>query len=285
MTKIAAGAFLFIFVILVVFVIHGVFTGSIILPQSFHVGPLTLRYYGLFLGLATVAGYFLARQRFARYGLSETQADEIIFYSIIGSFLGARLYHVLSQWDLYSQHPWDALKIWNGGLSIYGVILGGMLTVWLSKKFLKIPVAVLSLYDWLAPSVLLGQVIGRLGNFFNYELYGYPTTLPWKMFVPWQFRPAQLSEQAYFHPLFLYEAVGNLIILMCLLRFSSRLRERPGALFFWSLLLYNVLRFTLEFIRVDSVFWGNVRINAVVSALLAMAAAAGILFWARKNHA
>ncbi len=231
-----------------------------------------MHYYGVFMALAVAAGYWLAVKRSKKYGISLDQADKIIFWVIIGGFLGARLYHVLSSFGFYSAHPLDMLKVWNGGLSIYGALIGGVVAVLVTR-------GALVTLDWLAPSLLLGQIIGRFGNFFNYELYGYPTGLPWKMFVPPQFRLTGYQNFNYFHPLFLYEALANAIILFLLLKFIRPAKK--GALFFWYLLLYNAVRFGLEFLRIDSTYIEGVRVNAYVSLLLVIIA---VIFLIRSSH-
>ncbi len=245
-----------------------VFSGHSILPQTFSIGPFVIRYYGLCMAIAVLAGFYLAQTRAPRYGMKSAQAEDFIFYLIVCGFVGARLYHVLSSAGYYMQYPLDVFKVWNGGLSIYGAVAGGVVAVFVFAR--RYNLQALRLLDWLTPSLLLGQIIGRFGNLFNYELFGYPTKLPWKMFVPAAFRPESFVSQAYFHPLFLYEALMNAVILIVLLFFYERKfgsAVRPGTLFFWYLLLYNAGRFFLEFLRIDSVFIGTIRINAIVSAL------------------
>lgn len=230
-----------------------------ILPKYFTVWSLKIHYYGVFMAVAVAAGYWLAVKRSSKYGINQKQADNIIFWLIIGGFIGARLYHVLSLFSYYYIHPLDILKIWNGGLSIYGALIGGVVALLLQGRSLNPRTAL----DWLAPSLLFGQIIGRLGNWFNYELYGYPTNLPWKMYVPPQFRLPGYQNFSFFHPLFLYEILANIIILFFLLKIIKS--AKAGALFFWYLLLYNAVRFGLEFLRVDSTYLSGIRINAYVS--------------------
>jgi phosphatidylglycerol:prolipoprotein diacylglycerol transferase len=257
--------------------LHKVFSGAWILPQFFQFGPLTVHYYGIFLSLGIFFGYWLARKRMSYYGLTEAEADNIIFWLIIGSFVGARLYHVVSDLGFYIHHPLQSLEVWKGGLSIYGALLGGVAALFVYRKILHLKSSVLDILDWLAPSLALGQIIGRFGNLFNYELYGYPTGLPWKMFVPEEFRSAGFENRNYFHPLFLYEAIGNALILFFLLKILKI--KTSGLLFFWYLLLYNSLRFFLEFLRIESVFVGHFRQNAAVSLLLALFSAAFLLYF------
>ena len=266
-----------------------VFSGALILPQYFLVGRLEFHYYGIFMALAIVSGYVWARSRARRYGIDLESADAIIFWLLVGGFVGARLYHVLSSFSYYFKQPPDIFKVWNGGLSIYGAVLGGLFVLWLQSKIAKNNFKVLSILDWLTPSLVLGQIIGRFGNLFNYELYGYPTLLPWKMFVPRAFRFPMFSNSSFYHPLFLYEVVGNAIILCILLWLEKRakpsgqktiLMTKTG-LFLWYLLLYNSMRFSLEFLRIDSTYLGHVRINAYVSLVLALGA---LVLLVKKNH-
>lgn len=306
---------MFLFVISVVFLIilSRVFAGNIILPQFFSVGPITVHYYGLTMALAVAGGFYLAWRRKEKYGISGKTAEDIIFWAIIGGFIGARLYHVLSSLDYYRLHPVDIIKVWNGGLSIYGALIGGLITLAICKKLFAIRYSLLSILDWLTPSLILGQIIGRFGNFFNYELYGYPTNLAWKMFVPLQFRYRGFEQFQFFHPLFLYEALANGVILVLLMKLESKrlhtrslmssnygpralvqdlpvqqklsefsIFNKAGSLFFLALLLYNSVRFLLEYLRIDSVFIGAIRQNAMVSLAFVVISAA-VLFRLNKH--
>jgi len=283
-----------------------VFSGVLILPQTFNIGPLVIHYYGLIMALAAASGFYLAIKRSALYGLDKKIAEDILFWVIIGGFIGARVYHVLSSAGYYYRHPIDIIKVWNGGLSIYGAVLGGILTVviFVGAGFLvrrsfseggSRPSSeaggqaqplhskarrVMLILDWLAPSVVLGQIIGRFGNLFNYEAFGYPTNLPWKMFVEKSFRPVQFQSENFFHPWFLYEVLGNLIILFLLLKVIPKnyKKSSPGYIVFFYLLLYNSLRFCLEFLRIDSTFFGAIRLNSLVSLALVFVAAVLLFF-------
>ncbi len=266
--------------IFLIFCLSEIFSGNWVLPQSFSIGPLTIHYYGLTMALAVAGGFFVAVRRAKKYGLNDASAENILFWIAIGGFIGARLYHVASSYEYYAAHPADILKVWNGGLSIYGAMLGGFLTLWIYKRVISYQLSIINYLDWLTPSLILGQIIGRFGNLFNYEAYGYPTNLPWKMFVPLQFRPEPYLNNNFFHPFFLYEILGNLVILIII--FSLE-KLKVGRLFLWYLLLYNTLRFALEFLRTDSVFIGAIRQNAVVSLILVVVSAAGLIIY--RNHA
>jgi phosphatidylglycerol---prolipoprotein diacylglyceryl transferase len=265
----------FIGLILLAFFLGKVFSGRLILPQSFHIGFITIRYYGIIIASAAAAGFYLAIKRAKLYGFERELAEDMLFWVIIGGFIGARLYHVFSSIGYYWQHPVNIFEVWNGGLSIYGALIGGVLTLWALQRIFVPKLGFLSMLDWLAPSLLLGQIIGRFGNLFNYEAFGYPTNLPWKMFVPLDFRPPNYLWFNFFHPFFLYEALGNAVILYLLIRCLKF--KSPGALFFSYVLLYNTLRFGLEFLRIDSTFIDGIRLNAAMSLLLIIIGIVGIL--------
>ena len=141
------------------------------------------------------------------------------------------------------------------GLSIHGTILGGLLALAIYSRLSNLPV--LKFANLFIPAVVLGQAIVRFGNFFNQEAFGGPTTIPWKMFVSPEFRPVGLEEVAFFHPTFLYESIGLLIILGILL---ALLKKNPSVLFGWYLILYSSLRFFIEYARIDSDMWGPLTI-------------------------
>jgi phosphatidylglycerol---prolipoprotein diacylglyceryl transferase len=263
-----------------IYFLSQVFSGTVILPQTFNAGPLIVHYYGIILALAAASGFIFAIKRAPQFGVELKQAEDILSWVIIGGFIGARLYHVLSSFGYYYQHPIDTIKVWNGGLSIYGAVLGGIISLVICKKAFNFQLSTFSLLDWLAPSVVLGQIIGRFGNLFNYEAFGYPTNLPWKMFVPEMFRPAQYAAAGFFHPWFIYEALGNVVILVFLLKF--RKFKAPGQVVFLYLLLYNSLRFCLEFLRIDSTFIYGFRLNALTSIILVLFSLVGLLY-ARNN--
>lgn len=267
LTAVAVGGLgFFVFV----FLLKPFFSGSAELSQSLRLGGLNIQYYGLLLGLGALAGYWITMRRRAQYGIPAEHADNIILFSLVAGFIGARLYHVISDYEYYLQQPSQIFAVWNGGLGIFGAAIGAVLAVWVYKKYvLKSKLSFLQLLDWLTPGIVIGQIIGRFGNFINYELYGYPTTLPWKMYVPELFRAPAYEFSQFFHPLFLYEAAGSAVILVLILK----LKLRAGRLFLLWLLLYNVMRFFLEFLRVDSVVYSGIRINAIVAAVLALLAA------------
>lgn len=236
------------------------------------------------MALAVLFGYGLAKKRAVKFGIDSKQADDVIFYLILGGFAGSRFYHVLTSLSFYQDHPAQIFYVWHGGLSIYGAVFGGILGLYLYSKLSIINSKLLILLNWLTPSLIVGQIIGRFGNFFNYELYGYPTNLPWKMFVPEKFRSMEFMSFEFFHPIFLYEQIGNLILLLVLFKLEKfQTRDRNAYLFLHYILWYNLLRFGLEFLRIDSPMLNGFRVNAGLSLSLTLFAFV-ILFIKCRKH-
>lgn len=255
------------FIGLIIF-LNQVFSGNLVLPQTFSLGPITIHYYGIIMALAVAGGWRLARKRAIKYNIDAKNVDDIIFWLIIGGFIGARLYHVLSSFDYYRTHIIDIFKVWQGGLSIYGAILGGIIALLIFRKLITNHLSLITILNWLTPSLIIGQIIGRFGNLFNYEAFGYTTNLPWKMFVPVGFRPEGYQNFNFFHPWFLYEQAGLLIIFLIIGKIGKSDISEKQDLFIWYLLLYNTLRFGLEFLRIDSTIIFDFRLNSLTSLAL-----------------
>lgn len=229
--------------------LQAVFAGDIILnPILYSIGGIHIRWYGLIIALAIfiASGWLFKLVRQAK--LSIQQTETLLWSSIVGGIIGARLIYVVQNISYYSHNIGDIINLTQGGLSIHGALGGGLLTAyWLSKK-LKInffPIA-----DLAAMPVLLGMVIGRLGNFFNYELFGPPTDVPWKMFVPPIHRPEHLLQSEFFHPAFLYDMILNSIALAILHNNVTSLKF-PGENLLRFFAAIAITRFIVEFWRLD----------------------------------
>lgn len=249
--------------------------GQVILPQTIEILGWPLRIYGLILGLAILDAYFLARKRAENFGFERAQLDNIALVLISSGLLGARLYHVVSSWEYYSSNLGQVLMVWEGGLSIFGAVLGGLIGLWIYQRSFLTDTSLGQLLDWLTPSLVLGQIIGRFGNLFNYEAYGSPTTLPWKMFVPEQFRLPAYEAMEFFHPTFLYEALAGGLILLILLNFPKlsqflKLPRFKGEIFWSWLLLYGLVRIFTESLRLDSPYLGTIKQNLIVAILMVL---------------
>lgn len=233
-------------------------------PELIRIGPITLYWYGFLITLGALAGAYLASRLAKERGIDPEHVWNALIPALIFGLIGARLYHVISSppggigWEYYRQNPLDIIAFWNGGLrglGIYGAIAGGAFGVWLYTRFAKLNY--LAFLDLAAPGLALGQAFGRLGNFFNQELYGYPTTLPWGVAIDLQHRLPQFADlplETRFHPTFFYEALLNLLVCISLVFISRRWRDwlRPGDVFLIYLILYSIVRFLVEFQRPDA---------------------------------
>ena len=192
---------------------------------------------------------------------------------IIAGIFGARLYYCIVNYPYYIHNPLEIFDIRQGGLSIHGMLIAGIVTVYFLAK--KYRVNLLRLLDVLACSVILAQSAGRWGNFFNSEAFGYPTGGNWGVFIPVPQRPVEFLNYELFHPAFLYESFLDLVIFAVLI-FILR-RTRAGCTFFWYLILYSVVRIFVEYFRIDSVLnIGGFPIAQVVSVLLIIAGVIGL---------
>lgn len=245
--------------------------GAIVLQ----IGPVVIRWYGLLIATAVVIGTLLATREARRRGQDPEEFMNTAVVAVIAAFLGARLYYVLFNWDYYGANPWKVFAVWEGGLAIHGGLLAGVFVGWLWGRHKKLPIAIY--LDIAAPSLALGQAIGRWGNFFNQEAYGAPTDLPWKLYIDPAHRPPHLAEYEFFHPTFLYESLWDLAIFFLLYGVVRR-RWGPyrGTLFLSYLGLYSLGRFFIEGLRIDSLMFGPFRVAQVVSLILILISGGGL---------
>lgn len=246
-------------------------------PYALQWGPLSVRWYGIAIAIAVMAGLFVAQTLAPRRGLNPDSLNDLLLWLVAGALPLARLYYVAFNWGVYRERPWEILAIWRGGIAIHGAILGGVLAVLLFARIHKL--AFWPLADVLVPSLALGQAIGRWGNFFNSEAYGAPTDLPWKLFIPMANRPDAYQSVEYFHPTFLYESLWNLgVFSLLLILFIRWPRLKPGAIACAYAIVYSIGRFWIEGLRLDSLTLGPLRVAQVVSIALIIAGGIG-LYW------
>jgi phosphatidylglycerol---prolipoprotein diacylglyceryl transferase len=231
---------------------------------AIQLGPMSLRWYGVLIASAVLIGMALS-QRLARMRqINPELMGDLVIWLIVGAIPGARLYYVLFQWNYYSQHPDQILAIWRGGIAIHGAIIGGTLAAILFSRLKQC--SFWRLADVVAPSLILGQAIGRWGNFFNSEAFGSPTNLPWKLFIPTEHRPPGSAAEAYYHPTFLYESLWNLMVFGLLMALFVRFPKlKRGTLFLVYAIAYSLGRFWIEALRTDSLMLGPLKMAQMVS--------------------
>jgi phosphatidylglycerol:prolipoprotein diacylglycerol transferase len=261
------------------------------MPEGFFIGQFEIKFYGIILMLGAVAGAFLASREAKRRGYEPEIVWDLMIYLLIGGIIGARLWHIFTpppssgvttEW--YLTHPLDALNIRKGGMGIPGAVIAGVIVMYFYARRHG-----LGFTDWLdigAPGLALGQGIGRWGNFFNQELYGAPTTLPWKIFIDPEHRLVEYSDVEYYHPLFLYESIWNIGNMFLLLWISRRYTNwlKSGDLFIIYLIVYPVGRFLLDFLRLDASIVAGLNINQTVMAVVAVGAALALVLRHRANR-
>ncbi|MBK1988230.1 prolipoprotein diacylglyceryl transferase [Sphaerospermopsis aphanizomenoides BCCUSP55] len=237
-------------------------------PIIFEIGPIVIRWYGLLIASAVLIGVSLSQYLAQRRHVNPELISDLSIWLVIGAIPAARLYYVLFQWSEYSQHPDRIIAIWQGGIAIHGAIIGGVVAALIFAKLKKMPFWQLA--DLVAPSLILGQAIGRWGNFFNSEAFGAPTDLPWKLYIPPERRPPSLANFEYFHPTFLYESLWDLMVFALLLTLffralSGKPRLKVGTLFLVYWVAYSLGRFWIEGLRTDSLMLGPLRMAQIVS--------------------
>ena len=248
---------------------------------AFEIGPIQIRWYGILMATAILVGFWLAHRRALQEGLPADQLVRAAQWAVVAGLVGARLYEVAFNWDYYGRYPWKIIAVWEGGLAMHGgLIVGPLVGAWLATRW---GVPVLRALDVIAPSMILGQAIGRWGNFFNEEAFGAPTDLAWKLYISPSHRPIEYRQFDFFHPTFLYESLWNLLVFALLVRWiRPRWGRYPGALFFSYIGLYSVGRFAIESVRLDSFWIGPLRVGHLASVAGVLVAAAGIR-WALRR--
>jgi phosphatidylglycerol:prolipoprotein diacylglycerol transferase len=264
------------------------------MPEGFYLGPYLIRFYGIIIMIGVLLGGWLASKEAKRRGHDPEIVWDLIIWLIIGGVIGARLWHVFTPTPsaiaegvttlFYLTHPFDLINIRNGGLGIPGAVIGGAVALYFFAR--KRGLNFTEWTDIAAPSLALGQAIGRWGNYFNQELYGAPTTLPWKIFIEPLNRLHGFESVEYYHPLFLYESLWNLANMSLLIwltrRYAGQLKH--GDIFLVYLIVYPLGRFALDFLRLDASMLGGVNANQTAMAVVALISATLLLWRHRRKH-
>jgi phosphatidylglycerol:prolipoprotein diacylglycerol transferase len=260
--------------------------------EGLQIGPFVIHYYGVII----MAGALLAAWMTSRFAAANNDNPDLIWdmlpWLLVAGIIGARIWHILfpplSMVDIgidtryYLTHPLDAIMIWKGGLGIPGAVIAGLLTlIWYARRnkldFRKWA-------DYIAPGLALAQAIGRWGNYINQEVYGAPTNLPWKIFIDPAHRIPGYLDQAYYHPLFLYESLYNLANMGILIWISRAYKEKlkPGDIILTYAVIYPLGRFFLEFLRLDAANVLSLNINQAFMGITAIIAAAALFYRHKK---
>jgi len=226
-------------------------------------GPLTVYWYGLIICLGLVLGLCYLYYRIRKFGMNSDNLTDIAIFTIPSAIIGARLYYVLTSLEEYHSF-YDVIAIWEGGIAIYGAVIAGAVAVYLVCRIKKFPT--MKVFDSIAPAVMLGQAIGRWGNFCNGEAFGSETTLPWRMGLC---NSETNFKTLYVHPTFFYESIWNIIGFIWINIFYRK-RKYHGEIMIWYFCWYGLGRAFIELLRTDSLMIGNIRVSSLLSFLLVL---------------
>lgn len=254
-------------------------------PIAIDLGPIQVHWYGLIIGFGVLLGLIIALRESERRGLDKEIFTDLILFAVPIAIISARIYYVIFQWEYYSQNPGDIIKIWNGGIAIHGALIGSVLTAIAFAKVKK--VSFWKLVDIAAPSLLLGQAIGRWGNFMNQEAHGGEITRSFleNMHLPEFIINQMYINGTYYHPTFLYESIWNILGVIILLSLR-KVNLRRGELFLTYVIWYSIGRYFIEGLRTDSLMLTeSLRIAQVISIVLIGVAIALVVYRRVRGHA
>jgi prolipoprotein diacylglyceryl transferase len=255
--------------------------------SSFELGPVRVHFYALFILAGIALAIWIGSRRFKQRGGEPGMILDITLWAVPFGIVGGRIFHVITHWDYYFHPGADISKvfaIWEGGLAIFGALALGSLGAYIGARTAGIKF--LAFADAIAPGVLVAQAIGRIGNYFNSELFGLPTTLPWGLEISTSndAYPQGLPAGVLFHPTFLYELIWNLIGFAALIWLDRKLKLRWGQMFAAYLITYSIGRAFIESIRIDpSEYYFGLRTN-VWSAIFGIAVGIALFVWSRRRN-
>ena len=239
-------------------------------------GPITIYWYSITMLLAVLTGIFVATRE-AKRQKQKDYLDNLLFYLIIFGIIGARLYYVIFEFDNYKYDLLSIFKVWEGGLAIYGAIIAGVLVIlYYSKKHKK---SIINTIDILVPGLIIGQAIGRWGNFFNQEAHGTKVTLEFlqRLHLPNFIIEGMHINESYYHPTFLYESLWCLLGFIILLLISKYTKRKEGIVTYSYFIWYGIGRLFIEGLRTDSLYIGSIRVSQLVSIILILIGLIGII--------
>jgi prolipoprotein diacylglyceryl transferase len=248
-----------------------------------HIGPLPLHAYGLMLAIGVLVATRVAEKRWTRTGRDAKDFSAIVVPVVIAGVIGARVYHLFTGYSWSDGGFIGAFEIWKGGLSIWGAVAGGLIAVVVIAR--RRHLESLVLMDAIAPGVVLAQAIGRWGNYFNQELFGRPSKLPWAVEIDLAHRPPGYERFATFHPTFLYESLWCLVVFGTILFVERRFKLKRGQVFALYIAMYTFGRIWFEALRIDDatrIF--GVRFNLLVSILLCIFGTLWFIWLGRRTR-
>lgn len=222
-------------------------------PVAFNLFGISVRWYGILISIGVVIGTILALKESKRIGIDEDTLIDLLLYAIPIALVGARVYYVIFSWDYYKNNLMEIFNFRAGGLAIHGGIIAAIIVAVVFSRKRKIDFWKVA--DSCAPSLILGQAIGRWGNYINQEAYGSPTDLPWGIMI----------DGVKVHPTFLYESMWNFLVFLFLLWYRKNKSKVSGEVFLLYLMLYSAIRFFIEGLRTDSLMMGSIRVAQLVS--------------------
>jgi len=222
-------------------------------PVAFKIFGIEVMWYGVLISIGVIIGTFLALREARRVGVDENDFIDLLLFAIPAAVIGARAYYVIFSWDYYKDNPIQILNFRGGGLAIHGAIIAAAITAIIFTRIRGLDFWKIA--DIASPSLILGQSIGRWGNYINQEAYGIPTDLPWGIMV----------NGVKVHPTFLYESIGDFIVFLFLIWYRRNKAKESGEIFSLYLILYSLIRFFVEGLRTDSLMLGPVRVAQLVS--------------------
>jgi phosphatidylglycerol:prolipoprotein diacylglycerol transferase len=250
-------------------------------PIAFQLGPIAVHWYGIIMGSAIFFGLWLAMREAKRQGLHPDLFVDLILWAVPISIIGARTYYVIFEWNQYRDNPVGMIAVWEGGLAIHGALIAATLTGIVFARVKKI--SFWQLADIAAPSIILGQAIGRWGNFMNQEAHGGPVSESFISIFPQFIQTQMFIDGQYYHPTFLYESMWNLLVFAALLFLRRQDWIKRGEIFLSYLMMYSIGRFFVEGLRTDSLMLTDTIRMAQFISVLIVAGAAFLIFWRRKR--
>ena len=248
-----------------------------------HLGPIPLHMYGLMLAIGILVAVRVAETRWVRRGHQSKEFSDIVIWIVIAGVVGARVYHVITDYQLFQDDPLRAVRIWEGGLGIWGAVIGGAIAAVILTRRRHLDLG--DMLDCIAPGLAFAQAIGRWGNWFNQELFGAPSKLPWALEIDPANRPHGYAQYATFQPTFLYESLYCLVLGLALIWIDHHFKLKKFQLFALYCMGYTAARFVFEEMRIDPAHTiGPLRLNAWVSIVVFIGALVAYVWLGRHGQ-